>query len=103
MELSQRTGQLLIIYILGRGTPVVVTLPLYGLSVKDAMAWRYAVGGWRSASLEVGGHPSSPYGLRRDKEGIEKRHRAWSRGKYSWQWAGVRLWEGKLVLNGEFS
>ena len=23
--------------------------------VKDALAWRYAVGGWRSASLEVGG------------------------------------------------
>ncbi len=53
-------------------------------------AWDYAVGGWRSASLEVGGswqkspafakatarqgdHPSSPYGLRRDKEDIRLR------------------------------
>jgi hypothetical protein len=60
MELSQRTGQLLITCLMGRGTPVAVTLPLHGISVKDAMAWRYAVGGWRSgpstgSGLEVEG------------------------------------------------
>jgi len=71
MELSQRTGQLLIVCLLGRGTPVVVTLPLYGLSVKDGEAWGYAVGGWRSASLEVGGRGKMIADL-----GLEG-HRAW--------------------------
>ena len=38
VELSQRTGQLLIVCLLGRGTPLVVTLSLYKLSVKDTLA-----------------------------------------------------------------
>jgi hypothetical protein len=57
MELSQRTGQLLITCLLGRGTPLFIkaNLPRCKGCVKDAMVWSYAVGGWRSASLEVGG------------------------------------------------
>ena len=43
MELSQRTGQLLIVCLLGRGTPVVVTLLLRCESVKISQsAWRVA-------------------------------------------------------------
>jgi hypothetical protein len=38
MELSQRTGQLLIICLMGRGTPLAITLTLYGLCVKNTLA-----------------------------------------------------------------
>ena len=38
IELCQRTGQLFYV-LLGEGHPLGITLALYGLGVKDAMAW----------------------------------------------------------------
>jgi hypothetical protein len=49
MELSQRTGQLLIICLMGRGTPLAITLTLYRLCVKNTFAQgtrRKAQGVW---------------------------------------------------------
>ena len=38
MELSRGTGQSLIVRLVGRGTPLAITLTSYGLCVKDSMA-----------------------------------------------------------------